>query len=150
MAARLDSVARYICRKADWDITNLQLQKLLYLSQMFHMGRNNGEPLMDAKFEAWDYGPVEPSLYHRVKIFGSGNISDVFTEARRFGDDDPRRDLLDEVCNKFLEFSAGELVDITHWDEGAWAKHYVPRAKHIRIPDADIWREYRQRQRAAQ
>jgi len=118
MAARTDSVARYICRKAAWDITNLQLQKMLYLAQMFHMGRNNGERLMDAKFEAWDYGPVEPNVYHKVKVFGDGNIRDVFTEARRFEQDDPRRELLDDVCGKFLGYSAGDLVDITHWEKG--------------------------------
>ena len=113
---------------------------------MFHMGRNMGQPLMKAHFEAWDYGPVEPNLYHRAKIFGDSNLKNIFYEARNFNNDDPRRKLLDDVCDKFLDYSAGDLVDITHTDGGAWAKHYVPRARHIRIPDGDIWREYRDRQ----
>lgn len=149
MAARLDSVAKYICEKAGWQVTNLQLQKLLYLTQMFHMGRNGGEKLFDGGFEAWDYGPVEPSLYHRAKVFGSDCISDIFHNARTFREGDPRRKVMDDVCRKFLPYSAGDLVEITHADGGAWAAHYVPKARNIRIPDADIWGEYKRRQRTA-
>ncbi|WP_082663378.1 type II toxin-antitoxin system antitoxin SocA domain-containing protein [Sinorhizobium sp. Sb3] len=146
LAARLDSVCKYICERADWEITNLQLQKILYLCQMFYMGRNHGQRLFDGHFEAWDYGPVEPNLYHRVKIFGSDDVEDVFHRARTFRRDDPRRKVMDDVCDKFLKFSAGDLVEITHWDEGAWAEHYTPGARGVRIPDEDIWAEYDRRQ----
>ena len=145
MTARLDSVCKYICEKSGWSLTNLELQKILYLAQMFYMGRHNGARLVDAKFEAWDYGPVEPSLYHRAKVYGSDPVKDLFYNALGFNETDPRKKVLDDVCNKFIGFGAGDLVDITHWDEGAWAKHYVPRARHIKIPDGDIWQEYRDR-----
>ncbi|OHV26948.1 DUF4065 domain-containing protein [Rhizobium sp. RMa-01] len=148
MAARLDSVARYICDKADWDVTHLQLQKLLYLAQMFHMGRTDGQRLFDGTFEAWDYGPVEPTLYHRAKMFGAEPMRDIFFYARTFRDGDPRRKVMDDICRKFLPYSAGDLVEITHADDGAWATHYVPKARNIRIPDEDIFNEYRRRQRA--
>lgn len=149
MAARLDSVCKYICERADWKITNLQLQKILYLAQMFHMGRNDGRRLFDGNFEAWDYGPVEPNLYHRVKVFGSSHLKNVFYNARNFKKDDPRRKVMDDVCDKFLAYSAGDLVEITHWDDGAWANHYVPKARNIRIPDDEIWSEYNRRQQRA-
>src|SRR4029078_7313011 len=119
---------KYICQKSDWEISNLRLQKLLYLAQMFHMGRNQGARLFEGYFEDWNYGPVEPDVYHRAKIFGSGRIKDIFYDALRFKEDDPRRKLLNEVCDKFLRYSAGDLVEITHADGGAWATHYVPKA----------------------
>lgn len=145
MAARLDSVCRYICEKGGWKVSNLQLQKILYMAQMVHMGRNAGSRLVDADFEAWDYGPVEPSLYRKVRKFGAGAIQNVFTEARRFKQDDPRRAVLDEVCDVLLKKSPGALVNITHWQGGAWAKHYVPGHLGISIPDEDIAAEYRDR-----
>jgi uncharacterized phage-associated protein len=151
MAARLDSVCKYICERGQWRVTNLQLQKLLYMAQMLHMGRNHGERLVAADFEAWDYGPVTPSLYHKVKMFGNAPVEDVFFEARNFKQDDYRRKILDEVCDNLLHKRPGELVDITHWSEGAWAKHYVPGSRYISIPDDDIAVEYHarlQRQRS--
>ncbi len=149
MAARLDSVCKYISERADWQLTNLQLQKVLYLAQMFHMGRTDGQRLFDGYFEAWDYGPVEPDLYHKLKVFGSDHITDVFRTARNFREDDPRRKVMNDVCKKFLRYSAGDLVEITHWDEGAWAEHYTPGVRGIRIPDEDILAEYNRRQELA-
>jgi len=145
MAARMESVAKYICEKSGWTVSNLQLQKLMYLAQMIHMGRNNGKALFTGTFQAWDYGPVEPNLYHQVKGFGSGAIRDVFSKALRFEDDDPRRKVMDDVCDRFLKFSAGDLVDITHADTGAWAKVYTPRARNVPISDEEIFDEYKRR-----
>lgn len=145
MAARLESVAKYICERSGWNVSNLQLQKLMYLAQMIYMGRTDGKRLFEGDFEAWDYGPVEPDLYHKVKVFGSEAIRDVFRKARGFDDKDPRRKVMDDVTNRFLKFSAGDLVEITHWDGGAWAKHYIPNARNVHIPDEDILAEYKNR-----
>lgn len=147
MPARIDSVAKYICEKADWSLSNLELQKMLYLAQLFHMGRNKGEELFKGHFEAWDYGPVCPEIYHKAKIFGSSSVKDIFSNALGFKNDDYRKGVMDDVCEKFLKYKAGDLVDITHWDKGAWAKHYIPKAKNIRIPNEDIWQEYNDRQK---
>lgn len=149
MAARLDSVARYICERGAWSVSNLRLQKILYMAQMVHMGRHDGEPLAEARFEAWDYGPVEPLLYRKVRMFGAGPVRDVFTSARPFKADDPRRLILDEVCEALLPRSPGALVDMTHWQHGAWAKNYVPGRLGIPIPDADIRAEYARRHEPA-
>lgn len=145
MSARLDSVCKYICERSGWRVSNLELQKLLYLAQMIHMGRHGGVRLADAQFEAWDYGPVEPRLYQKAKVFGSDNIQDVFYDARTFRAGDPRCNVMNDVCDRFANMSAGDLVEITHWDKGAWAKNYVPKARNIIIPDVDIIREYRAR-----
>ncbi|VFU10211.1 Panacea domain-containing protein [Methylocella tundrae] len=142
MTARIDSVCRLICELGSWKVTNLQLQKILYMSQMYYMGKSGGTPLVDARFEAWDYGPVEPSVYRKVNMFGANPIRDVFIDSRPFKDDDPRRFAIGEVCSALLPLRPGALVDITHDSKGAWAKHYVPGVRGIPIPDADILAEY--------
>jgi uncharacterized phage-associated protein len=149
MAARLDSVARLICETGDWRVTNLQLQKILYLVQMLYMGQKDGERLVEAIFEAWDYGPVEPRLYRKVSQFGSSPIEDVFTEAKNFNKEDPRREFIKDVTKQLLVKRPGELVEITHWEDGAWATNYEPEVRGIRIPDADIVAEYQARIKAA-
>jgi len=145
MSARLDSVCKFICEHGDWHVTNLQLQKILYLAQMIYMGHTAGGRLADASFEAWDYGPVEPSVYRKVRMFGSDPISNVFFGARVFSKDDERRRILGGVAKDLLRRRASELVEITHWDKGAWATHYVPGVRGIKIPDSDILAEFNRR-----
>ena len=60
-----------------WNLTNLQIQKILYLIHLFYLGRK-GDPLINESFEAWDYGPVLPSLYHEINFFDSDPVLDVF------------------------------------------------------------------------
>lgn len=112
---------------------------------MVHLGRGLGE-LVPGRFQAWDYGPVEPSLYHRVKIFGDEPILDVFYQADRNVTGSEAR-VIDEIWSTFGEKGPGELVAITHWDDGAWAKHYIPGQRGIVIPNADIIDEYHRRTR---
>jgi len=150
--ARLDSVCRYICEKSSWTSSNLRLQKLLYLAQMFYMGRNSGQRLVDTDFQAWDYGPVSAELYRQIKDFGANPIPKgyrdiAFPEALRFHDNDPRKKTLDDICDKFLSWTPGQLVGATHWRKGAWARYYQPGIHGIQIPDKDILGEYNDRQK---
>lgn len=137
------AAARCICDAGDWQVTNLKLQKILYLAHMIYMGEHNGEPLVNGNFEAWDYGPVQPDVYRKAKIFGARPIQDVFWEAAPSGSEEIR--VLNDVSDFLLGKSPAELVAITHWDGGAWAKNYVSGRRGIVIPSADIIAEYNAR-----
>jgi uncharacterized phage-associated protein len=78
MAISSIAAARHVCKMSAWPLTNLKLQKIPYLAHMVFVGRTDGRLLIDEPFEAWDFGPVLPRLYHRVKIFGDEPIRDVF------------------------------------------------------------------------
>lgn len=147
MAARSDSVCRFICETGDWRITNLQLQKILYIAQMAYLGIE-GERLADLSFEAWDHGPVAPRVYRQVRMFGAAPIGDVFSDARPFAANSKRKEMLTNACRDLIPLRPGQLVEITHWDGGAWAACYEPRAKGTRIPDQAIIREYKARIKA--
>jgi uncharacterized phage-associated protein len=142
--------ARRICERGSWKVTNLGLQKSLYIAQMLFMGENNGARLVDTDFEAWDYGPVAPQVYRRVRMFGANPIQDIFFAESRITDG-LREAHLNNVCAFLANKKPGELVSITHWKDGAWAKNYQPGSLGIPIPDRDILDEYRRRsgQRAA-
>lgn len=139
--------AKRVCERGSWQVTNLALQKILYMAQMVHLGRTN-ERLLAGTFEAWDYGPVLPVVYQRVKLFGDKPIQDVFFSARPISDAG-RSAVLEEACQHLLSKRPGELVAMTHWTHGAWAKNYVAGARGIVIPDADIIDEYNARVAAA-
>lgn len=54
-------------------ISNLQLQKILYVCQHDAI-LSMGEPLFDDDFYVWCYGPVIPDVYRRWSLYGGGEI----------------------------------------------------------------------------
>lgn len=147
MAVPVFDAAKYLCSVSGWKLSNLELQKISYIAQMLFMGAHDGARLIETDYEAWDYGPVSPELYHKVKSFGANPVPDIFLWAKPVEDEEYKVALRD-VCKHLMKRRAGELVAITHWQDGAWAKHYVPGARNIVIPDEDILDEYRKRQAA--
>lgn len=134
------SAARRLAARSNWTLSNLELQKILYLAHMFHLGRT-GNPLVYGNFEAWDYGPVHPELYHRVKVFGSDPVGNVFHGISEPADG-PERDILDEAYDNLGNAGPGRLVNATHRRGGAWDRNYIPGIRHCAIPNADILTEY--------
>jgi uncharacterized phage-associated protein len=139
------SAAKTLCILRDWSISNLELQKILYLAHMYHMGVHNGAPLINEPFEAWNYGPVVPEIYQRVKGFGSGPVQNVFhwIEPVPMGSSEFRS--LREAAEVTKNVRASQLVANTHAQDGAWAHAYQPNVTGIRIPNAAILNEYRRR-----
>lgn len=141
MTIPTQAAAKKICQLGNWKVSNLKLQKILYLAHQVYLGRNNGEPMIDGMFEAWDYGPVVPSLYHDVKMFGKDAIQDVFFLA---GDEEksPEGMYLEEACHKLLPLSAAQLVAATHIKGGAWDLCYSHGYSNTIIPNEKILKEY--------
>ena len=134
-----ETVAKTIAKQLNWSVTNLQLQKMVYIAHMFYLGRT-GEELVKERFQAWDYGPVVPNLYDRLKMFGSDNVMNVF-RPETIPEDSTEYSIVKEVVDHLKNYSAGKLVSITHRNEGAWAKHYIPRC-NVTIPTESIKQEY--------
>ena len=129
--------------------SNLQIQKLLYLGQMFYLGEN-GTPMFDDDFEAWKLGPVVPSVYQRAKIYGSRPVENLFTDSC-LPQGSPERKMLERVLGELPDKSPWKLVAITHWDKGAWARNYTNGDFGSLIPKDDIRNEYAARvERAAE
>lgn len=141
MPIRIDTAARHLCERSGWSLSNLPLQKLLYLAQVEYASPN-AEPLLDAGFQAWDYGPVAPALYGRLRMFGADEIDhDVFYDALRLRDGTRSKNALDITLDTFGGVSPGKLIELTHWDRGAWARRYEPGVRRIPISQRDIERE---------
>lgn len=140
------AAAKHMCARSGWELTNLSLQKMLYIAQMIYMGEHEQarDKLISGHFEAWAYGPVIPSVYGQVKAFGKNPIKNVFHGVPSVVDP-AKAQALNEAYDQLASMTPGQLVSITHWQNGAWAKNYIPGAYGVPIPDADILDEYRQR-----
>jgi uncharacterized phage-associated protein len=135
------SAAKRLAMRSNWTLSNLEMQKILYLAHMFYLGRTKGEPLVSGRFEAWDYGPVHPDLYHRLKVFGASPVRNVFHEYSDIPDG-PQAAIIDEAYDSLGNAGPGRLVNATHRKGGAWSNHYIPGQRHCIIPNADIQKEY--------
>lgn len=138
------AAAKRLCQISDWSLSNLSIQKLLYIAHMFRLGQR-GKPLVLDNFEAWDYGPVIPSVYHAAKIYGSGPVRNVFRSVENISEESAENKWLEDVYSALGDKTPGALVAITHTDNGAWAKNYIPGRYNIIISNEDILEEYRSR-----
>jgi uncharacterized phage-associated protein len=142
MAVAANRAARAACEASGWCLSNLKLQKILYIAHMLRLAE---EPsgLIEEPFEAWDFGPVIPSLYHRAKVFGSGPVRNIFHGVAAL--DDATQRAVTFAVNATSTWSAGALVAFTHSADGAWAKSYRSGLRGVRIPNRDILDEYHKR-----
>ena len=113
-------IINYMNAEEEPHITNLMLNKLLYFAQG-HCLAETGKPLFEDDFEAWEYGPVIPKIYHKYKVCGSNNIvsADYVKEESILNDE--QLDLLERVLEKYSIYSPTKLVDITHEQGTPWA-----------------------------
>jgi uncharacterized phage-associated protein len=110
-------------------LSNLKLQKLLYLAHGFLLSEEN-RPLVKGGFEAWAYGPVSRTAYHAFKQFDSTPIT---SPAMRF---DPVNRVyenidveidqravfaIEEVVRIFGRWPEFDLVEYTHQPGSPWS-----------------------------
>lgn len=97
-------------------MTNLKLQKMLYYQQGFHLAYF-GTPLFEEEVEAWMYGPVIPSVYHKYEENGRNGILSDPTIDCNMTEDEWR--LFCKVYDIYGKYSAEGLIDMTH-NEAPW------------------------------
>lgn len=143
-----------IGQKKNQPITQMKLHKLLYYAHGWHLAfRSN--PLLNEMVEAWEYGPVVPSVYQEFKDLGSEPISRLALDwDDRFRLVEPTVDptdqfvvaLLNRIWEVYGKFSAAQLSRMTHATDGPWheTRKQHPNIRGVDIPNALI-REYFER-----
>lgn len=107
-------------------VSPMKLQKLVYLAHGLNLALY-GKPLIDARVEAWKYGPVIAPLYYETRHYGSSSINNPITleSSALFSDDldedvgldDSTRSLLLQVWEAYGGISAVGLSSLTHQSE---------------------------------
>lgn len=95
-------------------ITNLKLQKLLYYAQGCYLAYK-GESLFKEEFLAWEHGPVIKSIYDKFRKFGANGIQ--YEDDYQEKIDIETVTLLERVYNRFGQYTAWKLRDMTHQEK---------------------------------
>ena len=107
-------------------IDEMKLHKLLYLTQRETIIRT-GEPLFDATFHAWRYGPVIPEIRY---LYKKGQLSQM-PSAEEISDFLP---VIDYVFHEYAPKRSFVLSNITH-GEYSW-QH--AREGYSKYEDSDV------------
>ena len=142
-------IANYFLYLANRDnklVSAMKLQKLVYFAHGWYLALT-GDALIDEQVEAWSYGPVIPSIYHRFKHFGSNPIegfaSDIFHPEAMFPEDQEIKRFLEKIWQVYGKLTAIQLSNMTHEPDTPWYKtrgeRAVPKSTDI---NPDIIKEY--------
>jgi uncharacterized phage-associated protein len=117
--------------KQSTSLTPMKLQKLIFFAHGWYLALFD-EPLIADQVEAWQFGPVVPSIYHEFKHERSGSISSKatgfdfenfeLTEPEVPESDERSRRLMEKVWQTYSKFTAFELSKMTHLPDTPWAK----------------------------
>jgi uncharacterized phage-associated protein len=127
-------------RLSGWELSNLEIQKIAYIAEMLHLGRE-GEPLIAENWQAWSYGPVQPDLYHKAKIFGADPVKDIFI-VPPLKDGGTKHNAVNDAYDLMASLTPGQMIEVTHRPNGAWAATYIPGVRGRVIPKEAIREEY--------
>lgn len=109
-------------------LSPMKLQKLLYFCHAEFL-TETGTPLIKQGFEAWDYGPVIPSIYREFKKFSDQRITgraNSFDPVQATNNIATCKISIECECyirtifNKYKFFSAASLSHLSHMPRGPW------------------------------
>jgi len=109
-------------------VTQMKLQKMVYFAHGYHLAKY-GEPLIREDFEAWQFGPVAPSIYNEFRLYGSDPITveepgKMEHELRTLSPD--AQDAINYTWEATKDISAYKLSGWTHKKNSPWATAYQP------------------------
>ncbi|MFD1786961.1 Panacea domain-containing protein [Sphingomonas floccifaciens] len=120
-------------------LTPLQLIKLTYIAHGWSFPLR-GDGLVRDRVEAWQYGPVFPDLYHKLKAFRSDAVTIPIHHSDELGPFEAAH--VEEVYKVYGGFSGGQLSTMTHRDGTPWDIAWK-RGRNSQITDEMIAEHYR-------
>ncbi len=125
MYSALD-VAKYAVAYSNqqgYRMSNLKLQKILYFIQAQYLV-GEGTACFDDEIEAWDFGPVVPTVYQYYRGYGSVSIIESGESSRNQCRILPYdQNIINQIVEYFRDRTAVDLVNLTHTQE-PWIKSY--------------------------
>lgn len=132
-------VARFIVQKYIRDgnpATNMKLQKMLYYAWVDYC-KQFKTYLFEEDICAWKYGPVVPEVYREYRMYAG---LPIFQSKDPCEIDKETEDFLTKFADDHKDFTASQLVNLTHRDGYPWKKVYKEGEKYTKIPFETIIR----------
>jgi uncharacterized phage-associated protein len=139
------------------DLTNMQLQKLVYIAHGWNLAINEA-PLVDEAPEAWDNGPVFRTLWNALRNKGGAPIGGPLTpkssgwyaingmpETKAYAStlSSQEHAVIDHVWRKYSKFGAYSLSNMTNQPGTPWFKAYYTHGRNSLLDENDIKQHYR-------
>jgi len=108
--------------------SNLSVNKIAYFAHGSYLAKYK-KPLIDAKIEAWQYGPVFREIYHEFKKCGDKhinffakelNLDTGEMEVARYELPVEEETFLRDVIESYLRMTPGYLVEKSHLADSPW------------------------------
>ena len=144
MAYSSTTIANYFIKKygENGNLTPMKLIKLSYIAYGWYLAlTNNTKELICEKPQAWNFGPVFPSLYHNLKEFKKSAIKEPLDIQTKDIITDEDAKFLDKIWNIYGNKDGAYLSAITHTPETPWSQTY-PKGYNVEIPDELIFEHY--------
>lgn len=110
-------------------LTNMQLQKLVYFAHGWHLALT-GKPLLTDAVKAWNFGPVIPPLYNSLKVFGNGLVTEPIMRKNQVPGEPPvvveetlspyEEQLLRRVWQVYGHMTGSQMSYLTHQPGTPW------------------------------
>ena len=147
-------VGDYLLTHSEKPLTSMQVNKLAYISHGWNLAIYD-KPLVSESIEAWKYGPVIPSLYHRFKKYGAEVItaigycdtkllSESIKDRKTFIESEfttEEEKTMKTVIYRHRDHNGNQLSGITHKKGSPWHQCYVKDEMYVDIPN-DLIKEY--------
>lgn len=136
-------------------LSPMKLQKLVYFAHGWYLALT-GNPLISEPVQAWQYGPVIPSLYREFREYGNDpivtpavsfqvtggrgsiGVSTLENSGTDAGEIERARAIIQRVWEQYGGYSAARLSNATHAKGSPWAQVYTEGSKNIAIPNDKI------------
>jgi len=148
------AVANYFIQKSfdtGEEMTPMKVLKLVYIAHGWNLGIKS-EPLISEAVQAWQYGPVIETVYHKFKDYGNKQITSL---GSNFGfgittpviQDKKNESILDKVWDVYKKYNGLQLSTLTHqsgtpWDI-IWNQESGAHRKSAIIPNDLIQAHYK-------
>lgn len=130
-----------IAREEKMSLTNMQVQKLVFLAQGYALALI-GSCLYENNIHAWQWGPVIPSLYKKLRKYGSGVVSETLEAPDSVVKDTSEFEIILGVWENYGKFTGGQLSAMTHKPGSPWDKQWK-RKEFDPIPPEEIKEYYK-------
>ena len=139
------ALANFFINKSQKDgvpITNLKLQKLMFIGYGWVTALTSPKLIGEEKFQAWQNGPVLPSIYHQMKRFGGNDLKEYAVEYYIEEDlvyipkikENEILGILDKIWGIYMKFTSKDLIDLISQDDAPWMntiKNHTHNSKEI-------------------
>jgi uncharacterized phage-associated protein len=127
-----------LARSKQENLTNMQVQKLVYFAHGWHLALT-GKPLIKDAVKAWNFGPVIPPLYNALKKYGDKIVADMIPGHPTPDAGGFEAKLIDRVMDLYGHLSGLRLSAITHLPGSPWDITY--QKEKFSVIDDDLIRD---------